>query len=193
VRLTLGTLFGMVLLIAVTVCVGVLVASLGPGLQRVPALVGPRTATTEVGLKNDGSEAGGGYSFDYPSRWKMRTVGAVTKVSSPDRRVVVSVGPAPHGPLRRASRTFMSYVQEHYERVHLSRSVGGSIGGPRSLVTRGSLTNNRGTDIRLLAVAISESGQRYLIAGFSHTSVDRGRLRSQVNRIVGSLRLLRPS
>jgi hypothetical protein len=192
-RFSLGTLLWMILLVAVTVSLGISIASLGPDLKPVPAFVGPRTTTGEEGQKSNGSMTVGGYTFDYASRWKKRSVGAVTEVSSPDRRIVVSVGPAPHGSLERATRVFVGHLHKQYERVHITRAVRGSIGGRRALVTRGSLRSKQGSDIRLLAIAMSRSGRQYLIAGFSNASIERGRLRIEVERIVGSLSLLRPS
>jgi hypothetical protein len=179
-------LFGF-LIVALAVPIGIVVASLGPRLREVPTTVERPDAVRGRGTKGHGVGGAQGYSFDYPSGWRMRNAGAVTKVSSPQRHIVVSVGPGSNVPLPKASQSFIALVRKQYEDVQIRLEARTLIEGRRAFLSKGTATTNRGVRIRIVAVALSHVGRPYLIAGFSDMRIDKKKLRARVTDIARSL------
>jgi hypothetical protein len=175
----------MLLLVAVAVALGVGAASLV--LHDLPE---PSAILAELAPSDDVPKAKvegkGGYSFRYPSQWKMQTDGAVSKVSSPDRRIVVSIGPGPAGTLQLSSERFIATLERQYRDVHVSKEGSDPVDGAAALLVSGTMTNAQGLDIRLFAVAMSESGRQYFVAGFSRVEVLEQGLQGRVREIAES-------
>jgi hypothetical protein len=176
-----------VVIASVAVAIGISVASLGPSLHDVPAIVEVQRGPGEREAKRGVAAPAEGYSFDYPVGWRMRNAGAVTKVASPKRRIVISVGPAPDATLTKASRDFVTLLRKQYERVRVTGHARTSVEGRRALLSTGTAMTHRRVGIRIAALTLSDGGRAYLIAGFSDMHIAESRLRERVTRIAGSL------
>jgi hypothetical protein len=178
------------------VLAGIAAAALGVGIASLgPKLPEPSTIINEL-TTGEGSKArvdrSGGYSFRYPAGWELQTEGAVSKVSSPDRRMVVSVGPGPNDSLRQTSDVFVALVERQYESVNLSSGGRVSLGGSPALLTSGTGINDRGSEIRLFAIAMDESGRHYLVTGFSDAAaLEPTTLSARVQEIAQTLEVTR--
>jgi hypothetical protein len=186
IRLSRGDLLFGVLIVCVAVAIGLSVASLGPRL-RAPATVDRADAASKGETRADGGVVARGYSFDYPSGWRMRNAGAVTQVASPQRRIVVSVGPGPDAPLAQASQRFITVLRRQYTGAHISSEARTSIEGRRAFFSTGTATTERGVKIRIVALALGDGVRPYLIAGFSDTNIHERNLRARVMGIARSL------
>jgi hypothetical protein len=182
-------LFGLVIVL-IAVALGISVASLGRDLRPLPLIEKPEAARTEGASERQQSAQG--YSFGYPAGWRARNAGAVTKVSSPRRRIVVSVGPGPAGPLRRAARSFIALIRRQYEDVRVSRRATVRLGARTAFVSSGTATTKRGFRVRMIALALADGTSPYLIAGFSDAHVVPTNLEERVMAIARSLRRSEP-
>jgi hypothetical protein len=181
-RLSLGGLVSITTAVAVAAALGVGIASLGPDL-RAPSTVGRGLGTSDQ--ESEVSDTEGGYTFRYPPGWSLQTDGGVSKVSSPDRAMIVSVGPWPANTLGEVSHSFMAMLDKQYRQVRISSEDSG-LGESGATLVSGTLTNQRGLKIRLFAIAINKSGRYYIVSGFSHADIAEDRLESRVREITQS-------
>jgi hypothetical protein len=180
-----GSIVSGVLAGTAAAALGVGIASLGPRLPEPSTFVNEPTTPEASKARVDGS---GGYSFRYPAGWELQTEGAVSKVSSPDRRMVVAVGPGLDDGLRQTSDALVALVERRYQSVNVSSGGGISLGGRPALFTRGTAINERGSEIRLFAIAMDESGRHYLVTGFSDAAaVEPTTLSARVQEVAQTL------
>jgi hypothetical protein len=181
-RVSTGGVIALALAVVAAVVLGIGVASLGPELRE------PSTLMSQLTGDEAGAGDGAGYSFTYPASWEMETDGAVSKVSSPGRRVVVSVGPGPDGTLRQTSDAFVASIDRQYEGVDISSRENLSLDGNPALLTGGTAVNERGTEMSVYAIAIDKAGGSYIVAGFSDTAaVEPTTLSARVREIAQTL------
>jgi hypothetical protein len=159
-----GSVVSLLLAGTAAAALGIWIASLGTKLPEPSTFI--NELTTEEG-SNARVDRSGGYSFRYPAGWELQTEGAVSKVSSPDRRMVVSVGPGPAGSLRQATDAFVALFERQYRSPEVSSRGRQSVGGSPALLTGGTAINDHGAEMRLFSIALNKAGRNYLITGFS--------------------------
>jgi hypothetical protein len=180
-----GSIVSVVLAGTGAAALGIWIASLGAKLPEPSTFL--NEVTTAEGSKGR-VDRSGGYSFRYPDGWELQTEGAVSKVLSPDRRMVVSVGPGLDDSLRQTSDEFVALVERQYQGVNVSSGARVSVDGSPGLITSGTAINERGAEIRLFAIAMDESGRHYLVTGFSDTvAVEPTTLSARVQEIAQTL------
>jgi hypothetical protein len=180
-----GSVVSVVLAGTAAAALGIWIASLGTTLPEPSTFINEPKTTEGSKPRVD---RGGGYSFRYPAGWELQTEGAVSVVSSPDRRMVVSVGLGADDGLHQTSDALIAQIEKQYQSVHLSSGSRVSIDGSPALLTSGTVVNERGSEIRLCALAMDESGRHYLVTGFSDTAaVEPTTLAARVQEIAQTL------
>jgi hypothetical protein len=185
--LSRGSVVSVVLAGTAAAALGISIASLGTKLPEPSTFINELTTAEGSRTRVD---RGGGYSFRYPAGWELKTEGAVSVVSSPDRRMVVSVGPGPDDGLRQASDALVAQIERQYQSVHLSSGSRITVAGSPALLTSGTVVNDPGSEIRLCALAMDESGRHYLVTGFSDSAaVEPTTLAARVQEIAQTLQV----
>jgi hypothetical protein len=62
-----------------------------------------------------------------------------------------------------------------------------AVDGSPALLTAGTAVTDRGSELRLYAIAMDEAGRHYLVAGFSDAGADPTALSDRVREIADSL------
>lgn len=155
-----------------------------PGPQ--PAVAPPRSAADPDARLHRNAEAG--YEIRSPSDWRVTESGTVTRLASPDRTVVVTVGVGPRGSLGQASDRLVASLRASYADVRLSGTEPEPIFGNRSLVAGGTAINDRGDGVRFLAIAIAAPEENYAMTVFIPEAADPFGLLPDLRRIVHSFR-----
>ncbi len=133
----------------------------------------------------------GGYTFEYPTGWDARDEGMLTRVESPNGRILVSFDIGVSGRLEAVA-------------ARLVRSLGGPavdvigtrqerIAGSPSLLTGGIGEDETGERIRFLAIAVSGQPLNYEISILVPVRSDPRRLLPRLEEIVSSFEILEPS
>ena len=131
----------------------------------------------------------GGYSFSYPSKWKVRNDGSTSVITAPGSEQIVSFGTAPDGPLRRAARRFLSKVVRAYEDPTLSAAELQTIDDHRALAVAGEAVNETGIDIRFLTVTVAGGRGNYGIAVYTNAAADPTETLPTMQAILDSFRI----
>ncbi len=131
----------------------------------------------------------GGYSFSYPSNWKVRNDGSTSVITAPGSEQIVSFGTAPDGPLRRAARRFLSKVVRAYEDPTLSAAELQTIDDHRALAVAGEAVNETGIDIRFLTVTVAGGRGNYGIAVYTNAAADPTETLPTMQAILDSFRI----
>jgi hypothetical protein len=181
-----GSVVSLLLAGTAAAALGIWIASLGAKLPE------PSTFVNELSTGDAGSKTrdggGSGYKFRYPAGWELQTEGAVSKVSSPDRRMVVSVGPGPAGSLRQTADAFVALFERQYQSPEVSSRGRLSVGGSPALLTGGTAINDHGAEMRLFSIALKKAGRNYVITGFSDAAaVEPSTLSARVQEIAQTL------
>lgn len=130
----------------------------------------------------------GGYEFLYPREWHLTAAGTRTKVVSPERDVVVSIGLAPPGGLGAASDAFVASVREAYDDVETTSTERDRIAGNAAVFVGGSAVTNEGEPIRFLTVTVGDSGRNYAIGVFVPGAAEPTEVLPTVRGMIDSFR-----
>lgn len=134
----------------------------------------------------------GGYSFNYPSSWRLSERGAIAKVKAPDGDVLISFGQGPRGELVDASNQFTGLLEKSYSAVRFSPTDSRWIGPNPSLLRTGTGTNEAGVRLKFWAITVHSMNRNYAIAVFRTTHADSDKVRARVWQIVNSFRTVTP-
>jgi hypothetical protein len=109
----------------------------------------------------------GGYAFAYPPEWHLTEEGAVSKITSANRDVLVSFGLGPAGSLSSASERFLAILERSYEGFELDSTRSKTYGVNPGFQYKGTAVNQSGLPIRFLAVVMQGRFGNYAIASFT--------------------------
>lgn len=129
-----------------------------------------------------------GYELRYPRGWLVTERGSVTRLTRPDRKVIVTVGIGAGGSLHHASESLVSSLRASYSNVRLSDVAPDFVFGNRSLVVGGTVTNERGQTLRVLAITIETDEENYALTVFVPGDARPSDVLPQIRRIVESIR-----
>lgn len=129
----------------------------------------------------------GGYRLEYPTSWTATAMGSTTKFTSPANDVVVGIGKAQPGPLRRAARLFAATVTGSYEGASVDGRVRQKIGDRDSVAFAGRATNASGTELRWLAVTVNRGQRNFGISVFTSDNSDPAAVLPLLHSLVASL------
>lgn len=132
----------------------------------------------------------GGYRFGYPEEWAIDDAGTTSKVTSPDRAIVITFGFGPDGSLRGAAERFADSVLDTYDESSLLKAERQRVGGRRAVLASGIGTNETGVRIRFLVVVVKGPDRNYGISVFTAASSDPAVVVPTANRILDSFRVL---
>jgi hypothetical protein len=147
-------------------------------------------------LGGDGDDSGavvneaGGYRLMAPDGWKVSQQGPTTKLTSPGKQAVVSVGTGNPGALQDAGALFFQQVGRHYENPKLTGVEGKQIGSRPALVYGGLGINDEKVKIKFLAITVQGKPRNYAISVFTAADSDPQQVLPKVNSVVGSFRPL---
>ncbi len=128
----------------------------------------------------------GGYRFEYPETWEIRQEGSLSRLQSPNGRILLSFGVThAHGLDTAASRlaSSLSVSPGRSESIGTSRE---SIAGARALLKSGTTLDPTGRPIRYLAIAIDGRSITYTISITVPSHADPEQVLLDIERIVSS-------
>ncbi|MPZ68348.1 MAG: hypothetical protein GEU71_02335 [Actinobacteria bacterium] len=150
---------------------------------------GDAPGSTGPDMKTHSNRAGG-YSFSYPSEWKVRKDGSTSIVTAPGSTQIVSFGTAPDGPLRRSARRFLSQVVRAYQDPALSAAELQRIDDRRALAVAGEAVNESGVAIRFLTVTVAGGRDgNYGIAAYTDAAANPTETLPVMQAILDSFRI----
>jgi hypothetical protein len=129
-----------------------------------------------------------GFSFRYPDRWTAKARGVVSKLTSPDRRVVVWFGLGPRRDFPAAYDQFIGLLHKSYGEVVVNKVDAKNVGDNSIAITvRGSASGDAGR-VRYIATVLGRPNHQRAIGALATTVVPSGRFPSVVRAVLASLR-----
>lgn len=186
---------GVDLKLAGLVVVGVLALVAG-GLATYTAVRPSADAGTsddvavQVHTKRFVSKAGG-FRIRVPHGMHVTRNGGTARFTARDRSMVVAVGPSSRGRLRAASRDLLRTVRAGYRNVEVLGHQRDRIGGRPALSTSGLARNDKGTRLRFVVTLVRARPENYAVTAFVAADADPALVLPRLNKLAGSLRLLR--
>ncbi len=157
-RLTVG--LGVAGVVAVVVAVVLAAMALWPQQDRVtPA---PRTPRTHAFVSH-----AGGFSVRVPQGTQASRNGRTARFASPDRTLVVSVGPAGPGPVAASTRRLVARVRQTYAQVRVLGHRSDRVDGRRALTTYGRASNADQVSLRFAVVVVAARPHTYALTAFT--------------------------
>ncbi len=133
------------------------------------------------------------YSFGYPRRWKAATEGTLSRITSPDRKVVISVGLAPAGDISRASSNFLRLLQGSYDRLRVREQEDVVVRQSPAVRLAGTAVNQHNVSLKFEAVTLGAGSRNFTIAAFYDPRTKVRRVGRMVDAVVSSFRLIAPA
>lgn len=152
---------GVLGVLAVLVAGVLAVVELWPRSDDVSSAAAPRSHTFV--------STAGGFSVRVPQGTQVRRDGPTARFSTPDRSVVMSVGPAGPGPVAAASRRLVTRVRQTYAQVEVLGRRPNRVDGRRALTTFGR-ARSAGVQLRFAVVVVAAKPHTYALTTF--TSAD---------------------
>ena len=134
-----------------------------------------------------------GYSFGFPVGWKVVSEGSLSRITSPDRKVVISLGVAPAGSLAAASSEFLQLLRRDYNAVRFRDRDSVTINRARAARVTGNAVNQHDVAIRFTAVTLTRGGRNFTIAAFYDPDTKVGNVESFFDAIAASFRTIEPA
>lgn len=128
---------------------------------------------TEAGNRASYTNDEGGYTFRYPSGWKLQPDDALTKVTSPDGDTVISLGPGLGADPLAASERLTARLRDAYSDVTVTDKKVKSFGSSLGIVLKGTAMNDRGVELAFEAAAIQSGRDGYAVTGFTAGGPER--------------------
>ncbi len=130
----------------------------------------------------------GGYAFRYPPAWAVETEGTTSRLRSRNRSVAISFGLGAARGLPAASGALVKEIRRGYEDVRILGTEEQLIGGRPAIQVFGTGTNERGIQVRFVAISIEGHPGRpaFAITAFTAEGADPHKVLPTLNEIVGS-------
>lgn len=132
----------------------------------------------------------GGFRVTAPEELAVKRQRRAVSLSTPDKSVVVNVGPGPVGSLSRASRVFVSTIRSEYssfERLGTDRL---RVDGRPAVSVAGLVTNREGVRLRFVATTVQARPRSYTIAAFTAADSAPSAVLPVVNAVVNGFHVL---
>lgn len=129
----------------------------------------------------------GGYAFAYPPKWQLTEDGAVSKITTANRDVLVSFGLGPAGSLASASERFMTILERSYDDFELVETRSKTFGANPGFQYKGTAVNQSGLPIRFLTVVMQGRFGNYAIASFTASDAG-GKYTADIREVLRSFR-----
>lgn len=153
------------------------VAIVGPGEIQSSAITGSFETKTITNAK-------GGYAFAAPASWAPRKQGRSTTLFSPDRDVVVAVGPAPRGNLASAGEEIFDSMTATYSKVRFLGATKQAVGTREAVVFSGLGTNAAKVRVRFVGVTFTDGGRNHSMTAFTREASDPERVLPRIETIL---------
>lgn len=132
----------------------------------------------------------GGYQLMAPEGWDVTKEGPITKLTSPRKDALISVGTGNPGPLHAAGALFFQQVGRHYENTKLTGVEGQQVGPRPALVYGGLGVNKQNVKINFLAITVEAKPTNYAISVFTAADSNPQEVLPRVNSVVDTFRAL---
>src|SRR4051812_33786960 len=147
------------------------------------------STTTDSQMTERHANEAGGYSFEYPSGWKLSDDGSLSKVTNGNGSAIVSFAPIPKKNAIGSLAQLVSSLRQSYQGFDLADKKVGDIGGDTALYVTGDAINSTGARIHLMAVTVAAEHGNYGITSF-WTEAANPRQIELVKKASQSLRIL---
>lgn len=131
----------------------------------------------------------GGYGISVPETWNVSQDGPLTRVASPNGRVVVTFERGSAGELEEASARLLASLLDAQSDQTLIGRTWERIGGSRSLLVSGTATES-GRAVRFLAIAVKAQPRNYAITITVPTASDPATVLPRLERLLSSFEIL---
>ena len=131
----------------------------------------------------------GGFSVRVPQGTQVRRHGRTARFSSPDRSVVVSVGPAGPGPVTAASGELVGQVRHAYTQVQVLGRRTNRVDGRRALTTYGRARSGS-VPLRFAVVVVAAEPRTYALTTFTSADSQPRAVVPVVNTLTRSFHVL---
>jgi len=181
----IGSLVAVGLVVGTAVGAGVLLGGLvGPSAQTPPtdeSSAAPEPSYLHATESATNAEAD--YGFHFPPDWDVNHDGAVSYVVNPEGDVRVTFG---YGSSRLTARgdRLLELLSKSYDNVELLGAGFRELGGVKSLVRRGTATNDEGVELVFVAATVEGSDRNYAVIAFrtlDDTADDLPAMREVIN------------
>lgn len=133
------------------------------------------------------------YSFGYPPGWQVVSDGSLSRITSPDRKVVISLGVAASGSVETATSKLLSLLRQNYSpfRVKQRRTI--TVKEASGVRVAGSAENQHGLSLQFVTVTLAQKSRNFTIAAFYDPSTKTPEVGAVVDAIIESFRTIKPA
>jgi hypothetical protein len=132
----------------------------------------------------------GGFSVAVPRGLQVTRSGSSARLTSPDRDLVVSVGPIAGGRLSEATRTLLETVRRGYPVMKLLRGEHQRVDGRRGISIYGQVRNAKGVPLRFVVVTVPARHHNFAVTAFVAHDSDPTAVLPRVDAIVNGFHVL---
>lgn len=131
----------------------------------------------------------GGFSVAAPASLVGKRIGPNVQLVSGDRKLVVTVGPGPRGPVPQALQAELDGIRRSYQRVQVERTVDATLAGLPARRAVGTVVQG-GRQLVFAVTTTGRNGRTWSVAMFAHRDIEPKQLESLYQPVLDGFLLL---